>query len=254
MSNLIEIKNASVNGEDEQVVDAKDLYERLEVKTRFAMWIKRRVEDAQLLEGHDFIIYHNFGKNSSIGRPNKEYALTLEAAKHISLMEKTDKGREIRDYFIRVEREARKMFSNNNGHPVSVSVWLEDFKRSAEILGLTGNQAILSASKATEKITGYNPLLLLGVDLASSQQSKLYTVSELAKLANIESGRKMNRLLEERGLQESYRDHKNRLNWKLSEKTVEKGYAIYLDTGKQHSDGSPVQQIKWYENVLTVLN
>ena len=61
-----------------------------------------------------------------------------------------------------------------------------------------------------------------------------------------------NQLLETNNLQASRRDHKNRLTWELTDEG--KKFGQYIDTGKKHSDGTSVQQIKWFldkaKNVL----
>ncbi len=56
----------------------------LEVKSHFKDWIKNRISDCDLIENVD---YATFGKNLPQGCPSIEYALTLDAAKHISMIE-----------------------------------------------------------------------------------------------------------------------------------------------------------------------
>ena len=71
--------------------------------------MKRTIE--RLIEGRDYLS-HNFVENpSSGGRPRTDYHLTLEAAKHIGMMSGTDKGFEVRDYFIECERRAQQAVS-----------------------------------------------------------------------------------------------------------------------------------------------
>jgi len=59
-----------------------------------------------LIEGQDFtsILAESIG-----GRPKKEYVLSIDTAKHLSMMEKSSKGWEIRQYFIDVENRARQL-------------------------------------------------------------------------------------------------------------------------------------------------
>jgi hypothetical protein len=65
------------------------------------------------------------------------------------------------------------------------------------------------------------------------------------------STRKINPTLIEIGLQTSHRDHKNRLYYELTDSGLKHG--IYMDTGKKHSDGTPIRQIKWHTSVVDVL-
>lgn len=122
-----------------------------------------------------------------------------------------------------------------------------DKKALAELFGLSGNQALLSASRATEALTGYNPIKMLGVELQSERKEKTFTVTELGKACfDGLSGRKVNQLLMESGLQVKAGKH-----WELTE--AGKTHAELLDTGKSHSNGTPVKQIKWYRSVVDCL-
>ncbi len=86
-----------------QTVSAKELYNWLTPKTRFNTWIKRMLEYG-FIENLDF--YPFLGKSKK-GRPTKEYALTLDCAKNIAMIQRTEKGRQIRRYFIEVEKRFR---------------------------------------------------------------------------------------------------------------------------------------------------
>lgn len=90
--------------EGQMMVNARDLYKYLEVNTRFPMWIQRRLEELDALEGDDFIPI--LGKRVA-GRPTSEYMVTLDLAKEMAMLERNDKGREVRRYFIAVEKEFR---------------------------------------------------------------------------------------------------------------------------------------------------
>lgn len=90
-----------------KTVDARELHQRLGVKELFAAWVKRQISRGKFVEGRDFVVFSE-NRNNSEGRPSIEYAFTLYAAKHISMMSGTDKGFEIRDYFIQVEEDYSK--------------------------------------------------------------------------------------------------------------------------------------------------
>lgn len=110
MDQIIKINKVNFNDESVDSVDARELHEKLKVGKHFATWIKQRIEEAQLIEGHDFIIFPKNGKNSKAqkGRPLEEYALSIEAAEHIAMLEHSKEGKKIRQYFISFEREAKK--------------------------------------------------------------------------------------------------------------------------------------------------
>jgi anti-repressor protein len=98
MDNLIAITEQ--NGS--KAVSARELYSFLEVQTKFTMWCERMFEYG-FEEGKDFIPILGESKG---GRPSTDYALTLDTAKEISMLQRTDKGKEARRYFIAVEKQA----------------------------------------------------------------------------------------------------------------------------------------------------
>jgi len=70
-------------------VDARDVHARLGVSTAFNVWITRRIADFGFLTGQDF---HAFLRESSGGRPSKEYTLTMDMAKHLAMVDRSKTG------------------------------------------------------------------------------------------------------------------------------------------------------------------
>lgn len=103
-NNLIPITAASIGGDKQQGVNARDLHAFLEVKTAFKDWIARRIEDFDFKEDSDFC---SFLSESSGGRPSKEYVLTLNMAKELSMVERNEKGKQARQYFIQCEKQLK---------------------------------------------------------------------------------------------------------------------------------------------------
>jgi len=129
----------------------------------------------------------------------------------------------------------------------------------AERWGFEGNQAKLSADRAVRKITGVSPLeLMCSKELISETQERTYTPSELGQMLDDKiSGIAVNKLLKAQGLQIQEvlkrNDGSTRKKWwELTEKG--KDYAVLVDTGKKHSDGTPVQQIKWKKKIIKLLD
>lgn len=88
---------------DAQVVSVRDLYKELNVKTRFSLWVKQNFKHFR--KDIDFTsVVTTTLVNNGAERELQDYALTIEMAKHIAMMSGTDKGYEIRDYFIKVEQ------------------------------------------------------------------------------------------------------------------------------------------------------
>ncbi|WP_375629852.1 MULTISPECIES: antA/AntB antirepressor family protein [unclassified Bartonella] len=102
MNTLIEISEQVIDQETVQTVNARELHAFLGITSKFADWIKNRIKECNFRENIDFI---GFSKNlEKGGRPSIEYHITLDMAKHLSMIERNDKGHEARQYFIKCER------------------------------------------------------------------------------------------------------------------------------------------------------
>lgn len=104
MNELINITTTTINNEEVNAVNARELWQQLGSKQQFSHWILDRVEKYGFEEGRDFLI--NLSK--SHGRPSKEYFISLDMAKELAMVENNEQGRKIRQYFIEVEKNARK--------------------------------------------------------------------------------------------------------------------------------------------------
>lgn len=93
-----------VERDGQQTVSARDLYEFLEIKTAFTHWCNRMFEYG-FEQGQDFV---PFLTESSGGRPATDYALTLDCAKEISMLQRSEKGKQARQYFITCERKLQR--------------------------------------------------------------------------------------------------------------------------------------------------
>ena len=101
MSELFVLVNRPVNGQAQQTVNARELHAFLEVQTRFNDWIKNRVDEYGFIENQDFI---TFTENLVNGGRRIEYALSLDMAKELSMVERNAKGKQARQYFIDCEK------------------------------------------------------------------------------------------------------------------------------------------------------
>lgn len=114
---LIPLTRTTIGGMPAQTVNARDLHEYLQSGKDFSSWIKAQLDRARLSEGVDFMVESGSPKKvRKTGRggnrlPVTEYHLTLDAAKHIAMMAETDRGTEVRIYFIRCEAELAKTTS-----------------------------------------------------------------------------------------------------------------------------------------------
>lgn len=104
MSN-IQIFQQEINNEKVNSVNARDLWVALESKQDFSTWIKARLEQTYAVENEDYGVFQKAVENLKGGRPLLEYALSLDLAKNISMLEKKEKGNQIRKYFISCEKQ-----------------------------------------------------------------------------------------------------------------------------------------------------
>lgn len=94
---------ANLGNEQVNCIDARELWQKLEVKTRFNDWIARRIGETMAVEGEDYC-YSNLSKSPATGRPSKDYLLTIDLAKEFAMLEHNEIGRKIRRYFIEIEK------------------------------------------------------------------------------------------------------------------------------------------------------
>jgi len=105
MKELIPVSSRTMNGNQIKTVNARELHEFLGPKTQFKDWISRRIEEYNFVEDKDFC---SFLSESTGGRPSKEIHISLEMAKELSMVERNERGKQARQYFIECERIARQ--------------------------------------------------------------------------------------------------------------------------------------------------
>ncbi|MGU7877477.1 phage antirepressor KilAC domain-containing protein [Streptococcus suis] len=99
-----EIINVNLNDNQEPVVSGRQLHEALEVKTPYSMWFDRMVEYG-FTENQDFLL-NNFVKQTGRGGHNKvDHIIKLDMAKEIAMIQRSDRGKQVRQYFIQIEKD-----------------------------------------------------------------------------------------------------------------------------------------------------
>lgn len=89
---------------DTPTVLGRDLHEALEIKTRYADWFSRMCEYG-FAENIDYTCFSNLSSENQHGGQNKiDHQLTIEMAKEICMIQRSEKGKEFRKYFIEVEK------------------------------------------------------------------------------------------------------------------------------------------------------
>lgn len=108
--------SGEINQQQTTLINARDLHAYLQVKTAFAHWILRRIEDFGFVKGEDFVIAEPLAKNGNqsttrvggwFGESKIDYHITLDMAKELCMVERSEIGRAARRYFIEMEKEHR---------------------------------------------------------------------------------------------------------------------------------------------------
>ncbi|WP_413154871.1 antA/AntB antirepressor family protein [Bartonella sp. cb54] len=155
MNTLIEITEQAIGQETVQAINARELHTFLEVKSEFRNWIKNRIEEYAFSENQDFI---SFGKNlpkPSGGRPSMEYHITLDMAKELSMVERNEKGRQARRYFIECEK---KLKSQSVGYELLSDECLKNPAGVGKILGVMMRR-LLDANDLEEELEQHKALI-----------------------------------------------------------------------------------------------
>lgn len=109
----------------EQAVMGRELYEFLEVKTKYSMWITRMIVAADLEEGVDFsTCFPKVGSEVHGGQNKADHILSMDAAKEISMLQHSDKGKQARRYFIECENKLKRQ------HQLALATPQDDTMRS----------------------------------------------------------------------------------------------------------------------------
>lgn len=108
---LVPVFDGTISNESTLLCNARDLHKFLGVKRDFSTWINERVSEYEFIANLDYIEFSpNSGKTG--GRRRKDYHLTLDTAKELAMVERNEKGRQVRRYFIECEKKLREEIAN----------------------------------------------------------------------------------------------------------------------------------------------
>lgn len=169
MKQLITIQEHNGNN----AVSARELHKFLESKQDFSTWIKARIKKYGFVENHDFELVHNFVEQVSGGKHLIEYALTIDCAKELSMVEGNEKGKEARKYFIECEKIAKQnTLSAPRSHKEVIL---------SELRLLEENEKLLTENGRLQERTQFVDTVFKSDDLL--------TISQAAKTLNLDYGR-----------------------------------------------------------------
>lgn len=137
----------------EKVVYGSELHAVLEVKSNYRDWIKNRLNDCEAVENED---YEAAKILSPSGQSKSEHIIKLDTAKEMAMLERNEKGKQVRRYFIQVEKKYKeqdnllsevspevkaifvvdKRITEVDSKVEAVNKDLQDFKMDLPILGI----------------------------------------------------------------------------------------------------------------------
>lgn len=207
MTDLIKVDYSG----EKPAVSARELHEFLEVSTDFRHWFQRMCEFG-FAEGQDF---RTFLTESTGGRRGQDAAVTIDMAKEICMLQRNEKGKMARQYFLQLERD-----------------WNSPEKVMARALQIADRRI-----KTLEtKVQADAPKVLFADSVAASSSTVL--IGELAKILR-QNGVSMG----ERRLFQWMRDNgylikRNGTDYNMpTQSSMEQGLFRIKETVISHSDG-----------------
>lgn len=150
-----EVITVTLNDKHEPVVSGRQLHEALGVNSRYTTWFDR-MKEYGFTEGQDFL--PNLGESTG-GRQATDHIIKLDMAKEIAMIQRTERGKQVRQYFIQVEK---------------------DFNSPEKIMARALLMADQKVHKLEAQIEADRPKVLFADAVSASKSSCL--IGELAKI------------------------------------------------------------------------
>lgn len=165
MNELIRITES--NGK--QAVSARELYEKLGYDlSNWKRWYQKNIiNNSFAIENQDYVGFVTMTSGNNV----QDFAISIDFAKRLSMMARTETGEQIRNYFIEIEKRATKPLSQLDILAQSVQILQAQERRIAEI---DDRVKVIEAKTTTHQnwftIAGYGTLLKIqvGIKLAAS--------------------------------------------------------------------------------------
>lgn len=241
-----QLVNVWLTEKGNQAVSARELYQFLESKQKFADWIKNRIEKYGFEENKDYykLYYDVYGNLLNFRFPNFrtpdnqeirvdkiDYVITLNMAKELAMIENNEKGKQARKYFIECE-EKFKAATLNNINSLDKQIQLEkirsdkwvSFAKVIENAPDSSTKNVLYSIFIKEE-TGHNDLKI---------ERPSFTSTEVCNM------------LKERYGYNISKNRLGRLAKKYDLKKEEYGYFIHYNSTKQ----GKIDLFKYYENAI----
>lgn len=150
---------------DRPTVSGRELWEALEVKTDYPHWFDRMTEYG-FSEGKDYQTFLSDRVDGKAGKPRTDHQLTIPMAKELCMLQRTDKGKQMRQYFIAVEERWNS--------PEAIMA------RALQLSNVKMKQLETTVSDLQKQMEQDKPKVLFADSVIASSSSIL--IGELAKL------------------------------------------------------------------------
>lgn len=198
-----------------RAVNARELHQFLECKRDFATWIKDRINKYGFVENQDFVSFPEIVEREIGATTRIEYALSVDMAKELSMVENNERGRTARKYFIECEKVAKEQMHIPSNFAEALRLAAEQQERieaQQKAIQQSAKEIVALSDQITEmqpKVSYYDKILASKATLTVTQVAQDYGMS--AKAFNI--------LLRNFGIQ-----HKVNGQWILYAKYIQQGY------------------------------
>lgn len=201
-----------------KAVSARELHSFLDVKADFSTWCKRMFE-----YGFENQIDYSLAKIGERNAHNKiDYALTLDCAKEISMLQRSEKGKEARKYFIECEKKIKESIPALSRRQLAMMVIQQEEENERLLLE---NEKMRPRSEFVDKVFNTEGLVAIG---------------EVAKILKLPYGRNtLFNVLKEKGI---FFKNKN----EPYQKFVSNGYFELKEKFQQRNNHSPLLIIQTF--------
>lgn len=219
-----ELIHVAFDNYERPTISGRELHEFLGVNTPYKQWLDRMVEYG-FTEGEDFctILCESTG-----GRPSTDHQLTIEMAKELCMLQRNERGKQARQYFIRLEQDWNS--------PEKVMARALDIAHKKLTDLRTENTALLAENEMQRQaIADFEPVQQYVDTILNSKDA--VAITQIAADYGM-SARQLNKILHEAGVQ-----HKVNDQWILYKKHMGKGLTVSRTIHFQRSDGRPDTKI-----------
>lgn len=182
----------------EQVVIGRELHEKLEIGRDYSNWFKQMCSYG-FTEGKDYSPFLANRSDGKAGKPKQEHLLRFDMAKHIAMIQRTEKGKAIRQKLIELEKQVNQRDSYMIQDPIlRAQAWIRE-QQQRDSLMVENSQLTVANEVLRPKAEYFDDLV---------DRNMLSSIRDTAKELRVKERKFVNFLLEHGYL---YRDKKGKL-------------------------------------------